>query len=75
MVVAVVLPSLATTAADTAVPVVPVVPVDGGDGPLASNIGLPRTRPGFRSSIVLGLMATMLAPIGPVGGGRSSSMG
>lgn len=34
-------------------------------GPFESNIGLPRTRPGFMSNIVLGLMATILAPIGP----------
>lgn len=45
-------------------PAAAAVPVIGG-GPLASKSGLPRTRPGFKSSIVLGLIATMLAPIGP----------
>lgn len=34
-------------------------------GPFDSRVGFPSTRPGFRSNIVRGLIATILAPIGP----------
>lgn len=34
-------------------------------GPRDSNVGLPIAKAGFKSSIVRGLMATILAPMGP----------
>lgn len=34
-------------------------------GPRDSNVGLPMAKAGFKSSMVRGLMATILAPIGP----------